>query len=381
MPDRPQSQNLESVLARLEKEWQELANLLKSQGVSQERVIEVEKILLRDAAGKYRGKISANPDGSTGLHLSDDQGKAWAWLGVDQHGDAFLELKDHKGEASFKVPVGAPSPEAGSENAAAALLQQKLEPSPQPPGSGGETQPSSPPGAAIDAPPDRPDDIEPPPTASREGEPDSDVNVRLFDHLEKLARQNRRQRLYGIFILGLLGLILAAQAFWFFRPKPPGPLEVESLVVRDSNGVIRAWLGHKQGQAGLDLWDQKGKRRATLSLDPEGAPGLALYDQDQQLRAKLNLRPDGAPQFTMLAKLGPMGRTESNASQKSDKPPATAAEVMYVGSKTSNKYHYPTCKWAKEIRPEKLIIFKSAKEAQERHYIPCPVCKPPPLTK
>jgi hypothetical protein len=363
MPDRPQSQKLETVLARLEKEWQELANLLKSQGVSQERVIEVEKILLRDAAGKYRGKISANPDGSTGLRLSDDQGKAWAWLGVDQHGEAFLELKDHKGEASFKVPVGAPSPGAASEN------------------SGVETQPSSPSDAAIDASPGRPGDIELPPTASPEGKADRDVNVRLFEHLEKLERQNRRQRLYGAFVLGLLGLVLAAQAFWFFRPQPPGPLEVQSLVVRDSNGVIRAWLGHKHGQAGLDLRDRQGKRRATLSLGPEGSPGLALYDQEQQLRAELNLGPDGTPQFTLRDKLGPMSRTEPSAAQESGKSPPTAPEAVYVGSKTSNKYHYPTCKWAKKIRPERLIIFKSVKEAQERHYIPCPVCKPPPLGK
>jgi len=381
MPDKPQSEKLETVLARLEKEWQELANLLKSQGVSQERVIEVEKILLRDAAGKYRGKISANPDGSTGLLLSDNQGKAWAWLGVDQHGEAFLELKDHKGEASFKVPVGPPSPGAGSENAAAPPPHQNLEPPPQPPGSEGETQPPTPPEAANDALPGRPGDIEPPPTASQEGKPGGDVNARLFEHLENLERQNRRQRLYGVFVMGLLGLILAAQAFWFFRPQPPGPLEVESLVVRDPNGVIRAWLGDEHGQAGLVLLDRKGKRRATLSLGPEGSPGLALYDQDQRVRAELNLGPDGAPKFTLRDKLSLMGQTEPSASKESGQAPVTAAEVVYVGSKTSNKYHYPTCKWARKIRPERLIIFKSVKEAQERHYIPCPVCKPPPLGK
>jgi len=372
MPDKPQSQKLAAVLARLEKEWQELANLLRSQGQSQERVIEVEKILLRDAAGQYRGKISANPDGSTGLFLSDNQGKAWAWLGVDQHGEAFLELKDHQGETSFKVPVGAPSPEAGPEKAAAP---------PQLPGSGGQIQPPTPPDGAIDAPPGRPGDIEPLPTASEEGKPGGDVNARLSERLGKLERQNRRQRLYGVFVLGLLGLILAAQAFWFFRPQPPGPLAVESLVVRDPNGVIRAWLGDEHGKAGLVLLDRKGKRRATLSLGPEGSPGLALFDQDQRVRAELNLGLDGAPKFTLRDKLRRMGQTEPSAPQESGKSPATAAEVVYVGSRTSNKYHYPTCKWARKIRPERLIIFKSVQEAQERHYIPCPVCKPPPLAK
>jgi hypothetical protein len=381
MPEKPQSKNLETVLARLEKEWQELANLLKSQGQSQDRVIEVEKILLRDAAGKYRGKISAEQDGSTGLLLSDNQGKAWAWLGVDQHGEAFLELKDHQGETSFKVPVGAPSPGAESENAAAPPPHQNLEPLSQLPGSGGQIQAPTLPAAAIEPPPGRPGDIEPPPTVSQEGKPGGDVNARLFERLENLERQDRRQRRYRGFILGLLGLILAAQAFWFFRPQTPGPLEVESLVVRDPNGVIRAWLGDKHGKAGLDLWDQKGKRRATLSLGPEGSPGLALYDQGQRVRAELKLGPDGAPKFTLQDKLSLMGQTEPSAPTESGQAPVTAAEGVYVGSKTSNKYHYPTCKWAQKIRPERLIIFKSVQEAQEHHYIPCPVCKPPPLAK
>jgi pilus assembly protein CpaE len=49
----------------------------------------------------------------------------------------------------------------------------------------------------------------------------------------------------------------------------------------------------------------------------------------------------------------------------------------YVGSSTSNKYHYPDCKWAKTILPEKVIGFKSVAEAKEKGYIPCPACKPP----
>jgi hypothetical protein len=49
----------------------------------------------------------------------------------------------------------------------------------------------------------------------------------------------------------------------------------------------------------------------------------------------------------------------------------------YVGSKTSNKYHYPTCKWVKEIKQHKIIKFSSPDEAKKAGYIPCPTCKPP----
>ena len=118
MPDKTEPKDLEMVLAKLKEEWRELADLLTSQGKSQDRVIEVEKILLRDASGQYRGKISANPDGSADLLLSDRSGNAWARLGVNQDGEAFLELKDKQGESSFKVGVGAPSSGAGAGLAA-----------------------------------------------------------------------------------------------------------------------------------------------------------------------------------------------------------------------------------------------------------------------
>jgi pilus assembly protein CpaE len=58
-------------------------------------------------------------------------------------------------------------------------------------------------------------------------------------------------------------------------------------------------------------------------------------------------------------------------------PPGTESEPKYVGSITSDKYHYPDCKWAKTIRPEKLISFKSVAEAKEKGYRRCPTCTPP----
>jgi hypothetical protein len=52
-------------------------------------------------------------------------------------------------------------------------------------------------------------------------------------------------------------------------------------------------------------------------------------------------------------------------------------KILYVGSDTSNKYHYPDCKWAQKIHPKKLVGFTSVGEAEEEGYIPCPACKPP----
>jgi methylphosphotriester-DNA--protein-cysteine methyltransferase len=54
-----------------------------------------------------------------------------------------------------------------------------------------------------------------------------------------------------------------------------------------------------------------------------------------------------------------------------------AADFKYVGSKTSDKYHYPDCKWAKKISPKNLVTFMTAEEAAKAGYVPCKVCKPP----
>jgi methylphosphotriester-DNA--protein-cysteine methyltransferase len=54
-----------------------------------------------------------------------------------------------------------------------------------------------------------------------------------------------------------------------------------------------------------------------------------------------------------------------------------AADYKYVGSKNSNKYHYPDCKSAKKISPKNLVTFKTAQEAVKAGYVPCKVCKPP----
>ncbi len=55
----------------------------------------------------------------------------------------------------------------------------------------------------------------------------------------------------------------------------------------------------------------------------------------------------------------------------------TAADYKYVGSKNSDKYHYPFCSAARRILPKNLVVFKSAQEALNAYYVPCKICKPP----
>jgi methylphosphotriester-DNA--protein-cysteine methyltransferase len=52
-------------------------------------------------------------------------------------------------------------------------------------------------------------------------------------------------------------------------------------------------------------------------------------------------------------------------------------EVVYVGSAKSNKYHYPSCRWAKKIKSSNLVTFSSVSDARRCGYVPCKVCRPP----
>jgi len=63
--------------------------------------------------------------------------------------------------------------------------------------------------------------------------------------------------------------------------------------------------------------------------------------------------------------------TLSSKSVAGDSQNTIASEnqrCAFVASKNSNKYHLPTCQWAKRIKPENQICFSSKQEAESRGY-------------
>ncbi len=57
---------------------------------------------------------------------------------------------------------------------------------------------------------------------------------------------------------------------------------------------------------------------------------------------------------------------------------ATAVSAgPFVGSKKSDKYHYPSCSSAKRISPPNLVTFSSSADARSKGYTPCGACRPP----
>jgi hypothetical protein len=54
----------------------------------------------------------------------------------------------------------------------------------------------------------------------------------------------------------------------------------------------------------------------------------------------------------------------------------TSVGQVYWGSIKSNKFHYPSCKWIKKIKPENLVEFKTREDAIKAGYKPCKECRP-----
>jgi hypothetical protein len=231
--------------------------------------------------------------------------------------------------------------------------------------------------------------------------------------LEQLSPKGRKQKFFNISILGLLVVILGGLAFLIVQTQlGRGRVDTGMLIIRGKDGTQRARLSELDGQLSLCLLDNNGKTRVKAFFDSSGNPIICLLDELQQNLAEIKMGAGGKPLLRLgkepaspsaaggqaaplsAQKVAPAGNTtsetagpktqaavsapaETPAQEGGSKIPVPDQTIKYVGSKTSNKYHYPYCKWAKTILPERLVGFKSVKEAKEKGYIPCPFCKPP----
>ena len=100
-----------------------------------------------------------------------------------------------------------------------------------------------------------------------------------------------------------------------------------------------------------------------------GADGIMLHDTTTPDGYKVG--SDGAwIEFASTAATNTAVTTRSAATNN------TKESGSYVGSVDSNKYHYPSCRWAKEIIKQNEIWFDSKSDAAAHGYVPCKVCKP-----
>ena len=85
---------------------------------------------------------------------------------------------------------------------------------------------------------------------------------------------------------------------------------------------------------------------------------------------------DSAPQEAAKAQnlASEAVKTGDSANTPAQTMPGGRQDCAYVGSKNSNKYHLPTCQYAKRIKPENTVCFKDENEAKLRGYLPDKGC-------
>lgn len=85
----------------------------------------------------------------------------------------------------------------------------------------------------------------------------------------------------------------------------------------------------------------------------------------------------GAVLGAQTDKSAPGPETASGTASGASSASAVSATTgcAYVGSKSSNKYYPPTCQWAKRIKPENLVCFKTEQEALAQGRVAGKGCK------
>jgi hypothetical protein len=159
-------------------------------------------------------------------------------------------------------------------------------------------------------------------------------DAEILERVERLERQNRKITILGSLSMTFMALVLAVFTVLMFQAN-----------------LLSKGIGLQASQGGESLTEPPAQEKAAKVDEPQPTEPVAKA-------------PEPKPAESMKPVSGA-------------KPTEVIPPVKYVGSITSNKYHYPHCKWAAEINPKKLRTFSSAKEARERGYIPCPTCGPP----
>lgn len=66
----------------------------------------------------------------------------------------------------------------------------------------------------------------------------------------------------------------------------------------------------------------------------------------------------------------------SNKALPNDLDNFTTNKRHFVANKNSDVYHCSDCKWSKKIKPNNMIKFSSAREAEVKNFYPCSNCRP-----
>jgi len=102
------------------------------------------------------------------------------------------------------------------------------------------------------------------------------------------------------------------------------------------------------------------------------AANVDIYRTD--LQGTIVIITDGQ---TLEVKKADSSYAEQPMPPPEESTPPQIVEGQFLGSKNSDKYHYPDCHHASSIKPENIVWFSSIQEATAAGYVPCKGCNPP----
>ncbi|MDI6853078.1 MAG: Ada metal-binding domain-containing protein [Deltaproteobacteria bacterium] len=202
----------------------------------------------------------------------------------------------------------------------------------------------------------------------------------FYQRFEPYAGSSRRSRSKIIRLAAVICLVIVASGagyvagrhYWTGQAHLQAQaVKTRQVLICDAQGKSRAVLGEQDGIVRLELCDASGITRASISLGADAEPRFSLFDKEQRKLKEWEWAA-AAP-----ASAEPVTEGVASSAGVDASKPRISITSTYIGSKTSNKYHFPNCQWGKQIVPEKLLIFNSVQEARDKGYIQCRACRPP----
>jgi hypothetical protein len=224
------------------------------------RVLEAQEIVIKDPAGRVRGRLSSWNNGDfAGLAVYDAQGRTVAELGGWAAGGAALHLYD--GEQKLRADV-----RAWANGLSAMRVWDKG------------------------------------------GVPRAMLTHEVEDGRGRLAIQDGRGRLRLELSAADNGAI--NQRLWDANGKVRSWWSVEPggqpfFSLRDKDERVRTELSVRaDGTPDVKLYEASGKARTWLSLEPDGSAIFSLWDRDGRSRMSLTVDPAGSPSLRQLDAAG-----------------------------------------------------------------------------
>ncbi|MBI4836998.1 MAG: hypothetical protein HY813_01165 [Candidatus Portnoybacteria bacterium] len=94
--------------------------------------------------------------------------------------------------------------------------------------------------------------------------------------------------------------------------------------------------------------------------------GLGRLTTNQTIKEPVVIESQGANALNNIKQTVNQDSAKQNINGEENKP-----KGIIVASKNGKKYHWPWCSWAKKIKPENQVWFKSELEAKTAGYEPC----------